>query len=233
MNVVTNQFRVLMALVSLLSVQACTTIVQTPMPDDPSYAPVLVSETRVSQTVKTGSIYSSGRSVSLFEDNRAHRVGDILTVILSENTSSSKTAETDISKTSSISIEEPTVLGKGVSIGKGFTLGVSVDQDRTFAGGSESDQSNQLQGSITVTVAEVLPNGLLVVRGEKWMTLNSGEEYIRVRGLVRPEDVQPNNTVQSTKLGDARIAYSGTGDFADSNKQGWASKFFSSVLWPF
>jgi flagellar L-ring protein precursor FlgH len=72
-----------------------------------------------------------------------------------------------------------------------------------------------------------------VVRGEKWMTLTSGDEFIRVKGLLRPEDIGPNNTVPSTKLADARITYAGTGDFAESNTQGWASRFFNSKYWPF
>ena len=79
----------------------------------------------------------------------------------------------------------------------------------------------------------MLPNGLLVVRGEKWMRLNQGDEYIRLTGLARPEDVLADNTVSSTKLADARISYSGTGALANSNRQGWASRFFNGPLWPF
>jgi flagellar L-ring protein precursor FlgH len=82
-------------------------------------------------------------------------------------------------------------------------------------------------------VSDVLPNGLLEVRGEKWMTLNRGEEFIRIRGYVRPEDVLPDNTISSTKVADVRIAYSGSGELAQSNRQGWLSRFFSSEFWPF
>ena len=84
-----------------------------------------------------------------------------------------------------------------------------------------------------VTIADVLPNGLLVIRGEKWMTLTNGQEFIRISGLIRPDDVASNNTVSSTKVADARISYSGTGDLAAANKQGWASRFFNSSVWPF
>jgi flagellar L-ring protein precursor FlgH len=109
----------------------------------------------------------------------------------------------------------------------------SVTQDRELKGEAGSDQSNSLSGSIAVTIAEILPNGLMMVRGEKWMTLNRGEEFIRIQGLIRPEDVQPDNTILSTRLADARITYSGTGDLANANKQGWGARFFNSEYWPF
>ena len=79
----------------------------------------------------------------------------------------------------------------------------------------------------------LLPNGLLQIRGEKWMTLTNGKEFIRLSGLIRPDDVSSLNTIASTKVADARISYSGTGDLANANQQGWASKFFNSSYWPF
>ena len=93
--------------------------------------------------------------------------------------------------------------------------------------------SNSLNGNITVTVHQVLPNGVLIVRGEKWLTLNQGDEYIQVSGMVRPQDIGPDNTVESTKLADARISYSGTGAVHDTNVMGWLSRFFVSALMPF
>lgn len=84
-----------------------------------------------------------------------------------------------------------------------------------------------------MTVAEVLPNGNLVVRGEKWMTLNRGDEFIRISGIVRPDDISPNNTVVSTRLANAQISYSGTGTLADSQSMGWLARFFNSEYWPF
>ena len=93
--------------------------------------------------------------------------------------------------------------------------------------------SNSLSGNITVTVHDVLPNGVLMVKGEKWLTLNQGDEYIRISGMVRPQDIGSDNTVESTKLADARIAYSGTGSVNDSNVMGWMSRFFIGAIWPF
>jgi flagellar L-ring protein precursor FlgH len=90
-----------------------------------------------------------------------------------------------------------------------------------------------LTGDITVTIAQVLANGNLVVRGEKWLTLNQGEEFIQISGIVRPADISPDNSVPSLRLADARITYSGKGQVANSNRPGWLNRFFSSVVWPF
>jgi flagellar L-ring protein precursor FlgH len=92
---------------------------------------------------------------------------------------------------------------------------------------------NSLSGNITVTIHQVMPNGTMLVRGEKWLTLNQGDEYIRVSGLVRPQDIGPDNSIESTRLADARITYSGTGATHDANVMGWLARFFISPLWPF
>jgi flagellar L-ring protein FlgH len=118
-----------------------------------------------------------------------------------------------------------------VSLGN-YSLDTNVTQNRNFNAEAESSQSNSLSGSITVSVVEVLPNGLLRVRGEKWLQLNRGSEYIRLTGMVRQQDIGPDNSVASTKLADARIGYSGTGDLAEANKMGWVSRFFNSAWWP-
>jgi len=214
----------------LLLLQGCM-IAPLPVSGDPAYAPVIAPSAQP-PIVNRGGIYQPGYSRGLFEDRRASRVGDILSVVLEERTNSSKTADTELTKGSKIDFNEATILGHGVSLGD-YGLGTSLAQDREFTGESSSDQSNSLSGSIAVTVSEVLANGLLIVRGEKWMTLNRGEEFIRVSGMVRPEDVQPDNSVLSTKLADARITYSGKGDLADANSQGWASRFFNTRFWPF
>lgn len=225
-----NRLATVLLVTALGLLQGCT-IGPQPVPDDPAYAPVVTASTMLPPPNR-GGIYQPDYSVALFEDRRATRVGDILNVILSERTQSSKSADTEITKENAIDIDAGTILGDVPTFGD-YGLQTSIQQDRELTGEASSDQSNSLSGSIAVTVAEILPNGLLVVRGEKWMTLNTGEEFIRLRGLVRPEDIQPDNTVLSTRLADARIAYSGTGDLADANRQGWLSRFFNSEYWPF
>ena len=122
----------------------------------------------------------------------------------------------------------PVVVGDG---NDGLLNGLETDNG--FNGSAASDQSNSLNGTITAVIAKVLPNGLMQVQGEKWLQLNRGEEFVRISGLVRPEDVTGNNTVSSLRLGDARIAYSGTGELADSNRAGWLTRFFLNPLFPF
>jgi flagellar L-ring protein precursor FlgH len=201
-------------------------------PGNPEYAPITPPKI-VQATPVNGSIYNSATSMNLYGDGRAHRIGDILTVSLQESTSSQKSATTELDKSSSVTLTQPTVLGDNVSIlGKPLSLSAS-GPTTAFDGEGTSDMSNNLTGNITVTVHDVYPNGVLLVKGEKWLTLNQGDEYIRISGLIRPQDISSDNTVPSTKIADARIAYSGTGVVNDTNVIGWMSKFFISALMPF
>ncbi len=217
----------------LITTLALTGCVQKQVkPDSPEYAPV-IPQALTQPAPINGSIYNAATSINLYGDGRAHRVGDILTIALQESTSSKKSAKTELDKSSSIALTQPTLLGKGVEV-LGKPLSASVNGPTSaFDGQGKSDMSNNLTGNITVTVHDVLPNGVLFVKGEKWLTLNQGDEYIRISGMVRPQDISSDNTVISTKLADARIAYSGTGAVSDSNVMGWVSKFFISALMPF
>jgi len=226
--------RVCILAVALLA--AGCTIGPDPKPGDPAYAPV-AAPAMLPPRPNQGGIYRADATgsiggLSLFEDKRARRIGDVITVMLTEATTSSKKADTAIKKDDKINLDAGIVLGAQPRLG-GINMNTSVNPSRDFGGNASSDQSNKLQGSIAVMVADVMPNGLLEVRGEKWMTLNRGEEFIRLRGYVRPEDVLPDNTVPSTKIADVRITYSGSGELAEANKQGWLSRFFSSQYWPF
>lgn len=202
-----------------------------PKPDNPYYAPVQAAPTPNLQPV-TGSIYNAATAFDLYGDGRAYRVGDIITVALEESTQSSKSTSTSVEKTNSTNVGVGSVLGNNLSV-FGNPLSSSLDSDNSFDGSGSSDMSNSLSGNITVTVHQVLPNGNLLVRGEKWLTLNQGDEYIRISGLVRPQDIDEANIVASTKLADARITYSGTGSVSESNVMGWLARFFISPLWPF
>jgi flagellar L-ring protein precursor FlgH len=197
-----------------------------PLKDDPAYAPTIASNMPVANRT-AGSLYQDAYGLSLFNDSKAHFIGDVITVTLSERTVSRKSAGVSVKKASSNDIKAGTLLGSTL---KKFPT--SLEQERDFSGDSDADQSNSLQGNITVTVAEILPNGNLIVRGEKWITLNRGDEFIRISGIVRPEDIAPDNTILSTRLADARISYSGTGELAEAQRIGWLSRFFNSSLWP-
>ncbi|MEH6470258.1 MAG: flagellar basal body L-ring protein FlgH [Halopseudomonas sp.] len=219
------------AISALLGMVGCA-IQAPPAPNNPYFAPVPPAAMMAPVPVD-GAIFHAGSSLSLYEDSKARRVGDILTIVLTERTQASKSSEMDLEKDSDIEIASPTLLGSPITI-NGNEIGASLaGGKRTFESTGDADQENSLTGNITVTVVEVLPNGVMRVRGEKWMTLTSGDEYIRVSGLVRPQDVKPDNTLDSVKLADARIAYSGTGQVHDTTQMGWFTRAFFSPYWPF
>ncbi|MGP8305865.1 flagellar basal body L-ring protein FlgH [Vibrio sp. YIC-376] len=197
-----------------------------PKPDEEKYAPPKLDYSL--PEAKAGSLYRHNYLVTLFQDRRAYRVGDILTVVLSEETESSKTADTQYDKSSNIGFTAPVFGNKTFN-----DLSASVNGDRSFDGSASSSQGNRLEGQITVTVHEVLPNGVLRVSGEKWLRLNQGDEFIRLTGIVRVDDISRNNRVSSARIGDARITYSGRGALADSNAAGWLSQLFNSPWVPF
>ena len=223
--------KLLLAVNAMLVLQAC--VINAPAkPNDPYYAPV-IQPTEALQRPTNGSLYSESLAVGLFSDRKAVRVGDIITVLLQERTQSSKSSNIGLVKDNDINVDSSsTILGMQPSLGE-IGLGTDLVSEREFTGEADADQSNQLAGTITVTVVDKLPNGTLVIRGEKWMTLNRGDEYIRISGLVRPDDVTRDNMVASTKIANARITYSGTGELADSQKMGWIGRFFNSPIWPF
>lgn len=203
-----------------------------PLPNDPFYAPI-VPEMPVQKISDDGSIFHAGLSNSLYSDAKARRVGDIITVILRENTSATKSASTTLEKESEVELDPIVGLGgNNVNIG-GESIQLDFSSSNEFEGDSQANQSNNLSGNISVTVIRVLPNNNLIIRGEKWLTLNNGDEYIRLTGIVRPADVNPANEVLSTKIANARIQYSGTGQFAKTQSRGWLGQFFLSTIWPF
>lgn len=188
-------------------------------------APVPVA--RTSARGVSGGVFSND-ALSLTSDARAYRVGDVVTVILQETTQASKRAGTSFSKESSVGVTPLGVLGKTFA-----RTGVDVAAERGFSGDSTSTQQNALSGALSVIVQEVLPNGLLRVAGEKNMTLNQGEEFVRLKGYVRAADVDADNRVSSLRVANARIAYSAKGVLADANSAGWLMKFFTGPLMPF
>lgn len=228
----------LLVLVATLMLAGC----QSEPVRDPEFAAVRPSLPPPAATTP-GAIYQAGYAMPLFQDLRARQVGDILTILLLEQTQASKKAETTADKTTDTRISNPTILGKQVQFDlpgalpldnrHDANLETSLSSNHAFDGSGQSSQSNSLTGEISVTVAEVLPNGNLVVQGEKMLTLNQGHEHIRVSGIVRAEDVGTDNTVASTKVANARIVYAGQGEIQSANTMGWLARFFISALMPF
>lgn len=199
------------------------------------YAPMAAIQPIVVQAAAptAGAIYAAGPGLNLYGDRRAREVGDLLTITLVENTMATTSATTAISKQSSVDVGTPTVFGAPITLGGKDILGASAEAERDFAGKGNSAQSNRLQGSVTVTVIQRLPNGNLVVQGQKNLRLNQGDELVQIQGVVRSADIAADNTISSSKVADARIAYGGRGAVAQSNAIGWLGRFFNSALAPF
>lgn len=171
---------------------------------------------------------SAGYS-ALTNGARAASVGDIITILLVERTQATKSNSANTNRSGSIGLAPPSTgpfskLFSASDIASGGTQG--------FTGKGDAAQSNALSGEITVTIARVYPNGTMLVRGQKALTLNRGDEYVQVSGLVRQADIGPDNRVLSTRVADARITYTGKGEIARASRQGWLQRFFS-IISPF
>ena len=210
------------ALVGLL-LAGCVTQPQTSSaPDEPPLEVRPVERRGVS-----GGVFSTEAFSTLTSDHRAFRSGDVLTVSLQETTQASKKTGTSVGKNSAATVSPALLLGTTLS------TDIGLSAKRNFDSSDSSTQQNALQGSITVVVQEVLPNGLLRVRGEKSLTLNQGEEFIRLSGYVRTADVDTDNNLSSLRIANAHIVYSGRGALAETHRQGWLTSFFNSAWMPF
>ena len=173
---------------------------------------------------KYGSIYSNSQKGLFATDRRASKVGDILTVSLSENFSASKSQSAKSAKKGDMKFDFPNVLTAGADDGM-----FDSSSEQSFDGSGSAGQNNSLRGQLSVTVTKVFDNGNMEILGQKKLTLNNGDEYIRLLGVIRPEDITNQNTVQSSRIANAKISYTGAGDVADSAKKGWLSKLIDAV----
>lgn len=207
---------------ALILLSGCTAALEDrgPSPEYAASYPVVPAE----PAAATGAIYQASSYQAYATSQRARQIGDILTIRLVERTTASKSQSASAGRSSSTAVSLPGAFGSVIP--RDLLEGGS---DTDFEGGGDADQRNALTGDITVTVANVMPNGVLVVRGEKRVRLNRGDEFIRFSGLVRPEDIAVDNTVPSPRVADARISYAGTGQVAAASRQGWLQRFFTAV----
>ena len=203
-----------------------------PKRGDPEFAPAMPQQV-FAPVEHTDAIYQPQTALLLLEDIKARRIGDMITVVLQEQTDAAKSADTGTAKSTSAEISDPIILGGDVTWKGDPVLRNSLQSEHAFDGAADSSQSNTLTGSVTVSVVDVLPNGNLVVQGEKWININQGEEYIRLRGIVRPRDISADNTISSTRVADAQIQYSGDGVLSETNSMGWLARFFNGPWMPF
>lgn len=228
----------LSVLALLAAVAGCSTVPATNV-----HQPMSARSAPVPEPVSgNGAIYRSNFANPLFEDRRARNVGDVITIGIVETTTASKNVSSTAGKTSSVSqtATTPTILGYtpnpsklwlgGITGGSNFDTSVSASGAQKFEGKGDSSQKNAFSGTITVTVVEVLPNGNLLVSGEKQMGINEGTEYVRFSGVVSPTVISSANTVLSSQVADARIEFKGRGEMDSAQAMGWLTKFFLSVL---
>lgn len=180
----------------------------------------------------SGAIYSDETVVPLFETARARHVGDILTVVLVENTNAQQNMTTTQKKNDKTKSVNPIFLGRPVSLGSGYSMDMSLNNERTFTGQGQSVQNNKLIGSMSVTVAKVLANGNLVIQGEKWIRINQAKEFVQLSGIVRARDIGADNSLTSDRVANARIYYGAVGQSNNANAQGWFSKFVWGQFYP-
>jgi len=208
----------------LLGMAGCgttpTSVVQQPTTARPLPSPVLAPN--------NGAIIQPTAFRPLFEDRSARMVGDTLTIVITEKTQAGKQASSNASKTGAVDSAITNVSGLPFKTLQG--LGVSAESSAEYDDASKLNSSNTFSGSITVTVIEVLPNGNLVVSGEKQIGLDKGTEYIRLSGVVQPDTILAGNNVSSAKVADARIEYRTSAKFDSAEVMGWLGRFFLSFI---
>lgn len=219
-------------LMTVVLLAGCTSLPNERVQDDPEFTPIEPVEADY-DIATTGSMFQDSYANNLYSDMKAHRVGDIITVYLKESTSATKSAGSSLAKSNGYNLDvDPSVVpGNGTPLTVSG-IGIGGTQKNNFSGDASADQSNSLQGSISVNVTRVLSNGNLEIRGEKWLMLNNGEEFVRIKGVIRSQDVSSDNSISSMRVANARIQYGGTGAFANTQEQGWLTAFFGSPYWP-
>ena len=212
--------KTLISSVAALALAGCSTIPTSIVQHPTSARPLMVE----GPAALDGAIYQASNYRPLFEDRRARHIGDTLTINIVEKTSAGKAGASSGNKSGSVSAGLPAVLqGK-------FGASLSATTANKFADGDNQTASNTFTGTLGVTVTEVLPNGNLIVAGEKQVAMNKGVEFIRFSGMVNPDNIQTGNIVSSTAVADARVEYRTNSQIDKAEMASMASRFFQSLL---
>jgi len=216
--------KILLIIALIFFINGCSTYIEEV--NNKQFKPLTPSfEEFNSEEPSNGAIFSTSSSGLFSSDRRAKKVGDILSVTLSETFSSSKGATNSSAKADSIGAEVgPTGLLRNFA-----GLGGSASKTNSFSGSMATSQSNSLSGTISATVVRVFPNGNLEIKGQKKLRITEGTEYIRLSGIIRPQDISTSNTVSSTKIAEAQIEYVGAGILDSASKPGWGSALFRAI----
>ena len=208
------------SLLVLLALAGCSSVPTSIVKGPTSVRPMLAD----AGTPSDGAIYNTSSYRPMFEDRRARHIGDLLTINIVERTSAVKAGASSGNKSGSVSFGAPGLLQSRLG------AAVSASNDSKFADGDNQSASNTFTGNIAVTVSEVLPNGNLIVVGEKQVSMNKGTEFIRFSGMVSPDTIQPGNVVSSTVVADARVEYRTASHIDRAEMNSMLSRFFQSLL---
>jgi len=225
-----KSINIIIVLVFLLTLSSCTLTANKEEKESFEPTPPIVIKLPKDDD---GSIFRPEMNVGLFDDNNARNIGDILTIVLNESTNASSTANTSATKDQKVDLPSPKLAGDKVTKDDKEILNNEVDAGREFNGQGTSAQNSSFSGTISVTVAKVLPNFNLVVRGEKLVRLNQAEEFIRFSGIIRPQDIKPDNTVESNRIANVHVTYAGNGTISAANTMGALGRFFQGKAWPY
>ena len=224
--------RLFSLMISVLTLAGCAA--QQVAGPSPDYAPV-VPQPKIASSVPTGSIFSPSNADSWFGEKKTYQIGDVITVLLSESMNGSASATNEASRETSTDVLTAAQIARIGSPG-GLLLdsqnGTPIDTTVSSSGSGATGQSASLTGTMTAQVLEVFPNGNLMIRGEKIVNFSTGSEVIQVKGIIRPQDIQPDNTVQSKRIASAQISYKGTGQNANASRTPWGTNLLMAI-WPF
>lgn len=213
-----------LVLLAVIASAACTTVPPTNVHQPMSARPA----PRLETSIGNGSIFQAASSRPLFEDRRARFVGDTITIKITESTTASAKSNNKLDKSNS---SKASISGLSGLPGKGLLgLDLAASSSNAFSGKGEAANNNIFNGNITVTVIDVMPNGNLLVSGEKQLAIGHEQEYVRISGVINPSFVDAFNTVDSSKVADARIEYKSAGQISEGQVMGWLARFFLNVM---
>jgi len=213
-----------LALLAAVLTSACATTPPTNVHQPMTARPAM----RMEPVSGNGSIFQAGYSRPLFEDRRARFVGDTITIKITESTTASAANANKLDKSNA---QKASVSALSGLPGKGLLgMDLGATSSTAFSGKGAAANNNVFTGSITVTVIDVMPNGNLLVSGEKQLAIGEEQEFVRISGVVNPSFVDFSNSVDSSKVADARIEYKSAGQISDGQIMGWMARFFLNVL---
>ena len=222
-----SSLRLATVLVASLLASGCASLSPAPPVDVLLTTPPALSTTQRAPAAATGSLYSQASYRPMFEDRRARLVGDLVTIQIIENITASQKSSSTVDRNSETSA--------GISalpfVGKAFTdkTTLGAKSANTFGGKGGTESANKFEGSITASVIDVLPNGHLVVAGEKQIGVNQNVDVLRFSGTVDPRMLQPGSVIASTHVANVRVESRGRGAQKEAQVMGWMGRFFNSV----